>query len=93
MENKGLLTENFFDIQKQACCATDKEYETFRLWSTGGKNAITTMSLRAAQIVLPEALMGFLDILPTQNELAHHRMDRAKWMPVKTEEQMIKKTE
>lgn len=27
MENKGLLTENYFDIQKQACCASDKEYE------------------------------------------------------------------
>jgi len=24
---RDYFTENYFDIQKQACCATDKEYE------------------------------------------------------------------
>lgn len=53
-----------------ACCVSDEEYETFRLRSTKSRSAITTLSLEASQIVLPDSLMDYLDCLPTQKEIA-----------------------
>lgn len=66
----------------KACCKSDDEFETFKLRSTGGKNAITTMSLGFSQIKLPDSLMDYLDSLPTENDLAKHRVYPGKWMHI-----------
>lgn len=66
----------------KACCVSNDEYEIFKLRSTGGKNAVTTMSLDSSQILLPDSLQVYLDSLPTQNDLAGHKMHLAKWMPI-----------
>ena len=52
------------------CCVSDEEYDTFRLRSTKSRSSITTISLDASQIVLPDSLMDYLDGLPTQKEIA-----------------------
>lgn len=66
----------------KACCKSDDEFETFKLRSTGGKNAITTMSLGFSQIKLPDSLMDYLDSLPTQKDLENHKILKAKWMRI-----------
>ena len=66
----------------KACCESDEEFETFRLRSTMGKNAITTMSLDFSQIQLPDSLLDYLDSFPTENDLAKHRVYPGKWMHI-----------
>jgi|GEM_PF-1067782 len=64
-------------------CKSNDEYEMFKLRSTGGRSAVTTMSLESSQIFLPDSLMGFLDNLPTQKDLNSHKVEEWKWMPIK----------
>lgn len=54
----------------KACCVSEEEYETFMLRSTKSRSSITTISLDASQIILPDSLMDYLDCLPTQKEIA-----------------------
>ena len=67
----------------RACCTSEAEYETFKLSSTGGRWAVTTMSLDTSQIVLPHSLAVYQDCLPTRNDLCHFKLEKAKWLPVK----------
>lgn len=67
----------------KACCLNDEEFETFRLRSTGGRHAVTTVSLDTSQIVLPSSLQVYLDCLPTQKEIANYRPKVSVWLPVK----------
>ena len=67
----------------KACCISDEEYETFRLRSTGGKYAVTTMSLEPSQIELPPSLQVYLDHLPTKDDISRHKPKPSKYLPVK----------
>lgn len=67
----------------KACCLNDEEFETFRLRSTGGRHAVTTVSLDTSQIVLPSSLQVYLDCLPTQKDIANYRPKVSVWLPVK----------
>ena len=67
----------------KACCLNDEEFETFRLRSTGGRHAVTTVSLDTSQIVLPNSLQVYFDCLPTQKEIANYRPKVSVWLPVK----------
>ena len=67
----------------KACCLTNEEFETFKLRSTGGRSAVTTISLDSSQIELPNSLQVYLDCLPTQKEIANYRPKASVWLPVK----------
>jgi hypothetical protein len=67
----------------KACCLTNEEFETFKLRSTGGRAAVTTISLDSSQIELPNSLQVYLDCLPTQKEIANYRPKASVWLPVK----------
>ena len=67
----------------KASCISADEYEIFRLRSTGGRSAITTMSMEPSQIEIPTSLQSYLNCLPTQKELSDYRPKQAKWLPVK----------
>jgi hypothetical protein len=62
---------------------TNEEFETFKLRSTGGRAAVTTISLDSSQIELPNSLQVYLDCLPTQKEIANYRPKASVWLPVK----------
>lgn len=64
-------------------CISSEEFETFKLRSTGGRSAVTTMSIDSSQIELPNSLMVYLDCLPNQNEISLHKPKIAKWLPIK----------
>ena len=67
----------------KACCLSNEEFETFKLRSTGGRSAVTTISLDSSQIELPNSLLVYLDCLPTQKEIANYRPKASVWLPVK----------
>ena len=67
----------------KACCLTNEEFETFKLRSTGGRSAVTTISLDSSQIELPNSLQVYLDCLPAQKEIANYRPKASVWLPVK----------
>jgi len=67
----------------KACCLNNEEFETFRLRSTGGRHAVTTVSLDTSQIVLPNSILVYLDCLPTQKEIANYRPKASVYLPVK----------
>lgn len=69
----------------KACSKSEGEYETFRLRSTGGKQAVTTMALDTSQIDLPDMLVDYLDALPTEKEIANFNIKRneAVWLRVR----------
>ena len=67
----------------KACCLTNEEFESFKLRSTGGRSAVTTISLDSSQIELPNSLQVYLDCLPTQKEIANYRPKASVWLPVK----------
>lgn len=67
----------------KACCLTNEEFETFKLRSTGGRSAVTTISLDSSQIEMPNSLQAYLDCLPTQKEIANFRPKASVWLPVK----------
>lgn len=67
----------------KACCLTNEEFETFKLRSTGGRSAVTTISLDSSQIEMPNSLQVYLDCLPTQKEIANFRPKASVWLPVK----------
>lgn len=67
----------------KASCLTNEEFETFKLRSTGGRSAITTISLDSSQIELPNSLLVYLDSLPTQKEIANYRPKLSVWLPIK----------
>ena len=67
----------------KACCLTNEEYETFKLRSTGGRSAVTTISLDSSQIELPVSLQVYLDCLPTQKEIGSYRPKASVWLPIK----------
>jgi hypothetical protein len=64
-------------------CISSEEFETFKLRSTGGRSAVTTMSIDSSQIELPNSLMVYLDCLPSQNKISLHKPKLAKWLPIK----------
>lgn len=70
----------------KACCVSDDEFETFKLRSTGGKNAVTTMALDYSQIELPDSLAAYLDCLPTQKEIAGHKPPQSRKLPITVRE-------
>ena len=70
----------------KACCVSNDEFETFKLRSTGGKNAVTTMALDYSQIELPDSLAAYLDCLPTQKEIAGHKPPQSRKLPITVRE-------
>lgn len=69
------------------CCVSDDEYETFKMRSTGGRQSITTMALDYSQIEIPDSLEDYLDILPTQKEIAGHVPEKTRKLPVRDKEE------
>ena len=67
----------------KACCLTNEEFETFKLRSTGGRSAVTTISLDSSQIELPNSLQVYLDCLPTQKEINNYRPKASVWLSIK----------
>lgn len=67
----------------KACCANQNEFETFKLRSTGGRSAVTTLAVDSSQIELPESLLDYLDTLPTQKEIVSHRPKQTKELTIK----------
>lgn len=59
------------------------EFEMFRLRSTGGRYAVVGLALDPAQIVLPDSLGGYLDELPTHNEITGFKVDGYRWLSIK----------
>lgn len=64
----------------KTCCWTKDEYEIFRLRSTGGRFAMTTIALEPEQIILPEALLDFMKYLPTKEELENYKVEKVKFV-------------
>jgi hypothetical protein len=64
----------------KTCCRTKDEYEIFRLRSTGGRFAMTTIALEPEQIILPEALLNFMEYLPTKEELENYKVEKVKFV-------------
>lgn len=62
----------------KASCISDDEFEIFKLRSTGGRYAITTMSLDNTQITLPHSLEYYRQFLPTQDEIARHNPKKGR---------------
>ena len=67
----------------KACCVRQEEFEIFRLRSTGGRYAVTTLALDSSQIELPDSLLDYLDELPTPKEIASHRPMQTKKLTIK----------
>ena len=67
----------------KVCCMNNEEYETFKLRSTGGRSAVTSISLDSSQIKLPNSLQVYLDSLPTQKEITNFRPKASVYLPVK----------
>ncbi|MBQ4041198.1 MAG: hypothetical protein II626_01055, partial [Prevotella sp.] len=61
-------------------CRTEDEYEIFGLRSTRGRFAMTTIALEPEQIILPEALLDFMENLPTKKELENYKVERVKFV-------------
>lgn len=61
-------------------CRTEDEYEIFGLRSTRGRFAITTIALEPEQIILPEALLNFMENLPTKEELENYKVEKVKFV-------------
>lgn len=51
-------------------CRNELECKLFSIVSTRGRNSISHISIDSSQVVLPDALLGFVDMLPTTEEIA-----------------------
>ncbi len=54
-------------------CISEEEKRIFVHDSTKGKNSVTRLALNSNQIIIPDSLMDFLDILPTPEEIDSFR--------------------
>ena len=70
-------------------CTSDDEFELFKLRSTGGRRAITTMSLDYSQIILPDSLEDYMDSLPTRKEIENYIPPKSRKFPRKRKKDKI----
>lgn len=62
-------------------CTSSDEFEIFKLRSTGGRHAITTMGLDYSQIKLPNSLEEYMNSLPTQKEISNCIPQKCRKLP------------
>lgn len=68
-----------------AATVSNEEFETFCLRAKGGQNSIALISADSSQIVIPDTLSKYLDILPTMKEIENYRASPTKYMEIKRE--------
>lgn len=67
------VAQNHSKSHVDKACISEEEKRVFIPYSTKGKNSITYMTLDPSQIIIPDSLTPFLDLLPTSDEIARFK--------------------
>ena len=68
------VAQNHSKSHVAKACISEEEKRMLIPYSTKGKNSITYMTLDPSQIIIPDSLTPFLDILPTSEEIARFEL-------------------